>query len=80
MVMNMNYNELKKELNDTMLVIVSKKRTIEQIKYYYDLGHRHFGKNKAQELLKKVNIANDIKWHFIGHLQTNKVKMILPYI
>ena len=80
MVMNMNYNELKKELNDTMLVIVSKKRTIEQIKYYYDLGHRHFGENKAQELLTKVNIANDIKWHFIGHLQTNKVKMILPYI
>lgn len=76
----MNYNELKKELKDTKLVIVTKKRSIEQIQYYYDLGHRHFGENKAQELLTKVNMPNDIKWHFIGHLQTNKVKSILPYV
>lgn len=76
----MNYNELKKELKDTNLVIVTKKRSIEQIQYYYDLGHRHFGENKAQELLTKVNMSSDIKWHFIGHLQTNKVKSILPYV
>ena len=75
-----NYENLKQELDNTNLVIVSKKRSIQQIMHYYDLGQRHFGENRAQELLTKIHLPNDIKWHFIGHLQTNKVKYIIPYI
>ena len=75
-----NYKILKQELNNTNLVIVSKKRNEQQIMHYYDLGQRHFGENRAQELLSKIHLPNDIKWHFIGHLQTNKVKYIIPYV
>ncbi|HLT22239.1 MAG TPA: YggS family pyridoxal phosphate-dependent enzyme [Bacteriovoracaceae bacterium] len=60
------------------LLIVSKTRTIEEIKAYYDLGHRHFGENRVQELLLKSsqlkNSCPDIRWHMIGHLQSNKIK------
>ncbi|MCI5774642.1 MAG: YggS family pyridoxal phosphate-dependent enzyme [Erysipelotrichaceae bacterium] len=76
----LNYQTLIKELNQTSLVIVSKKRSITEIQYYYNQGHRHFGENKAQELLTKVDHFPDIQWHFIGHLQTNKVKAIIPYV
>lgn len=60
------------------LLIVSKTRSLEEIKAYYDLGHRHFGENKVQELLLKSNELKsscpEICWHMIGHLQSNKVK------
>lgn len=75
-----NYNKLLAELNGARLVIVSKTRTDQQIMQYYNLGHRHFGENRAQELLTKIHLPQDICWHFIGHLQTNKVKHILPYV
>lgn len=64
--------ELKK---DTSLIAVSKTRSIDEIKKVYELGIRDFGENKVQELMSKVdNLSQDIRWHFIGHLQRNKVK------
>ena len=63
------------------LVAVSKTKSIEEIQSMYDLGQRDFGENYVQELLEKqAALPNDIRWHFIGHLQTNKVKYIAPFI
>ncbi len=63
------------------LVAVSKTKSIEEIQSMYDIGQRDFGENYVQELLeKKAVLPNDIRWHFIGHLQTNKVKYIAPFI
>jgi pyridoxal phosphate enzyme (YggS family) len=65
---------------DVQLCVVSKKRSVEEIRSYYDAGERIFGENHAQELLSKVDtLPSDIRWQFIGHLQRNKVKDILPY-
>lgn len=77
-----NYNTIKSRIpEDVELVAVSKFHPIEKIKEVYDCGHRVFGENKVQELLSKVNeLPSDIKWHLIGHLQTNKVKYIAPFI
>jgi len=67
------------------LLAVSKVQPLDSIRELYRLGQRDFAENYAQELvekaqtLKQENFA-DIRWHFIGHLQTNKVKMILPYV
>ena len=64
-----------------MLFRSSKFHPVEKIKEVYDCGQRVFGENKVQELLTKVNeLPSDIKWHLIGHLQTNKVKYIAPFI
>lgn len=63
------------------LVVVSKKQPAESVKLIYDTGHRVFGENKVMELLgKKELLPPDIKWHLIGHLQTNKVKYIASFI
>jgi hypothetical protein len=63
------------------LVAVSKKKSVEDILEAYNTGHKCFGENKVQELLdKKDLLPNDIEWHIIGHLQTNKVKYIVPFI
>lgn len=71
-------NELKKELDKTTLVAVSKTKTNEDILNVYNLGIRDFGENYVQELVKKMDsLPSDIKWHMIGHLQTNKVKDIV---
>ena len=60
-------------------VAVSKTKPVEEINKVYNLGHRDFGENKVQELIKKQKeLPKDINWHMIGHLQTNKVKGILP--
>jgi pyridoxal phosphate enzyme (YggS family) len=64
-----------------VLVAVSKTQPIETIKEVYDFGHKIFGENYVQELIdKQARLPKDIQWHFIGHLQTNKVKMIAPFI
>jgi pyridoxal phosphate enzyme (YggS family) len=73
------YEEILKQLNGSKLLVVSKKRTVEEIEFYYNLNQRDFGENHAQELLLKKDMHADIRWHFIGHLQTNKVKQIIPY-
>lgn len=62
------------------LVAVSKMRSVEEIQALYDLGHRAFGENYPQELRdKQAQLPEDIQWHFIGHLQSNKVKHIAPF-
>ena len=63
------------------LVAISKYHPAEYIQEAYDEGQRVFGESHEQELKVKVaTLPNDIEWHFIGHLQTNKVKYIAPYI
>lgn len=73
---------LKKDIPDRItLVAVSKTRTIHEIMEAYETGHRDFGENKVQEIIQKQPLLPaDIRWHFIGHLQTNKVKYITPII
>ena len=73
--------EIKKIIGSKKLIIVSKNRTIKEILDAYKTGHRDFGENRVQELLKKhEKLPKDIKWHMIGHLQKNKVKHIIPFI
>jgi pyridoxal phosphate enzyme (YggS family) len=78
-----NIRSLKNE-TDTIkvqLIAVSKTKPAEEIKEAYDAGQRLFGENMVQELTDKYEILpKDIKWHLIGHLQTNKVKYIAPFI
>jgi len=63
------------------IVAVSKTKSPEQIQAVSDPGHREFGENKVQELVSKQDILPaDIKWHMIGHLQSNKVKYIAPFV
>ena len=63
------------------LVAVSKTKSVEDILELYELGQRDFGENYVQELVEKYNqLPKDIRWHFIGHLQSNKVKQIAPFI
>ena len=63
------------------LIAVSKTRTVEEIQALYDLGQRAFGENYPQELRdKQPLLPDDIQWHFIGHLQGNKVKYISPFV
>ncbi len=63
------------------LVAVSKTRPPEDILEAYHAGHKIFGENKAQELIsKQPELPDDIQWHFIGHLQRNKVKYIAPFV
>lgn len=77
-----NYHKIKAQIPENVeLVAVSKFHPIEKIKEVYDCGQKVFGENKVQELLTKVNeLPVDIQWHLIGHLQTNKVKYIAPFI
>ena len=63
------------------LVAVSKTKPISDIQEAYEAGHRDFGENYPQELRDKHEVLpSDIRWHFIGHLQTNKIKYIIPYV
>jgi len=63
------------------LVAVSKTKPNEAIMEAYDAGHRVFGENKVQDMLtKSEELPSDIQWHMIGHLQTNKVKFIAPFV
>ena len=65
--------------NKFTCVAVSKTKPIEDIEKIYKLGHKDFGENKVQELLEKQQkLPKDIRWHMIGHLQTNKVKKVVP--
>ena len=67
--------------SDIKTVIVSKNHSVNDIMEVYNMGYRMFGENKAQELLmKQPLLPPDIEWHFIGHLQTNKVRPIAAFI
>ncbi len=76
------YQEIKEKLGDkATLVAVSKFKPLEDIQALYDLGQRDFGENFVQELMMKYEaLPKDIRWHFIGHLQSNKVKYIAPFV
>lgn len=82
MSIQQNYQAILSQLpQNVKLVTVSKNNPAEKIKEVYDLGQRAFGENKVQELLEKHPVLpNDIEWHLIGHLQTNKVKYIAGFI
>ncbi|MCG8700796.1 MAG: YggS family pyridoxal phosphate-dependent enzyme, partial [Bacteroidales bacterium] len=77
-----NIRDLNKKIKeDVTLVAVSKTKPEEDIITAYNGGHRDFGENKVQELTRKYEtLPKDITWHFIGHLQTNKVKYIAPFV
>jgi pyridoxal phosphate enzyme (YggS family) len=64
-----------------LLVAVTKFQSIEDMQVLYDLGVRDFGENKVQEIIRKAPLLpQDIRWHMIGHLQSNKVSALLPYV
>ncbi|MCB9262705.1 MAG: YggS family pyridoxal phosphate-dependent enzyme [Flavobacteriales bacterium] len=73
-----NIDSIKKELRNCKLVAVSKFRSFAELTELYKTGQRIFAENRVQELLKKkAELPQDISWHLIGHLQTNKVKSIV---
>lgn len=77
-----NYAEIKSTIPEGVtLVAVSKTKPLEAIQEIYDAGQRVFGENKVQEMSDKFEaLPKDIQWHLIGHLQTNKVKYIAPFV
>lgn len=77
-----NIQEIKKSLPPHVtLVAVSKTHPVETVMEAYNAGHRIFGENKVQELVPKYEtMPKDIEWHLIGHLQSNKVKYIAPFV
>lgn len=77
------YKELKAECDaaNITLVAVSKTKPAEDLLELYELGQRDFGENYVQELVEKeAALPKDIRWHFIGHLQSNKAKQIVPFV
>ena len=83
MVIKSNIKDLLAELqgSNSKLIAVSKTQPIEKIKEAHEAGQRLFGENKAQEMMAKHQaLPQDIEWHMIGHLQTNKVKYIAPFV
>lgn len=82
MSIEINYTQLVSQIPKTVnLVAVSKTYPVEDIQKIYNLGHKVFGENKVQELVAKhTKLPTDIQWHLIGHLQTNKVKYIAPFV
>jgi PLP dependent protein len=77
-----NYLSIKKSLPNTVkLIAVSKTVPVDKIQGLYNNGQRIFGESKVQELTQKFDcLPKDIEWHFIGHLQSNKIKYIAPFI
>ena len=77
-----NLKKIEQEIpNNVKIIAVSKTHPKEMIQEVYDFGHRVFGENKAQEMMEKYEaLPKDIQWHMIGHLQTNKVKYIAPFV
>lgn len=82
MSVDQNLKEIQRNIpSGITLVAVSKTQPIEKIREAYSAGHRVFGENRAQELASKFEaLPRDIEWHMIGHLQTNKVKHIAPFV
>jgi PLP dependent protein len=78
-----SYKKIVAELTNknVTLVAVSKTKSAQEILDLYNLGQRDFGENYVQELVEKYEqLPKDIRWHFIGHLQSNKVKLIAPFV
>ena len=81
-VNKISYQNIIAQLNNkATLVAVSKIKPVEDILALYNLGQKDFGENYVQELVdKQTQLPTDIRWHFIGHLQSNKVKYIAPFV
>lgn len=77
-----NFKNIKAQIPPQVtLVAVSKTFPVDNITEIYNYGHRIFGENRVQELTtKQPQLPDDIEWHYIGHLQTNKVKFITPFV
>jgi pyridoxal phosphate enzyme (YggS family) len=77
-----NLHSITSSINtDVQLVAVTKNQNIDDVRALYDCGHKVFGENRVQELvIKKELLPDDVQWHLIGHLQTNKVKYIAPFV
>lgn len=78
-----NYEQILKDVSEknVQLVAVSKLKPAEKILELYNYGHKVFGENYVQELVEKTHILpKDIEWHFLGHLQSKKVKQIAPFV
>jgi len=77
-----NIFALRKEIpSGVRLVAVSKSKPVGDILEAYNTGHKVFGENRVQEMISKFNsLPRDIEWHFIGHLQSNKVRSIVPFV
>ncbi len=77
-----NFNNIRSQLPEHVkLIAVSKFKPVSDLMEAYKAGQRIFGENKAQEMTEKHEaLPKDIEWHFIGHLQTNKIKYIIPYV
>ena len=75
-----NFFSLKKRINsDVTIVVVGKNRTVEELKEAVAAGAKFIGENRAQELVEKYPALN-VTWHFIGHLQTNKIDLVIPRV
>jgi pyridoxal phosphate enzyme (YggS family) len=78
---NINFFKESFSTSDCRLIAVSKTKPVELLQEAYDAGQRLFGENKVQEMEAKFEaLPKDIEWHMIGHLQTNKVKYIAPFV
>src|SRR5690606_17830252 len=77
-----NIEEIRKSIAaDVQLVAVSKTKPVESILEAYDAGQRLFGENRVQEMSEKYEaLPKDIQWHMIGHVQTNKIKYMAPWV
>ena len=76
-----NLREISNHIPDNVtLIAVSKTQSVEKMQEAYDMGIRDFGENKVQELLAKQDSFNDVRWHFIGNLQKNKVKYLVDRV
>ncbi|MEY2925160.1 MAG: hypothetical protein RLZZ337_1710 [Bacteroidota bacterium] len=76
-----NIKQIEQEIGNVQLVVVSKYRSLSELQEVYTCGHRAFGENRVQELVDKYEVLpKDIEWHVIGHLQSNKVKYIAPFV
>lgn len=77
-----NIKKIKSSIpQEVKLVVVTKTHPVDRILEAYNAGHKIFGENRVQELVEKQKqLPKDIEWHLIGHLQTNKVKMIAPFV
>jgi len=77
-----NLTEIKKHLPlEVTLIAVSKTKPVTDLLEAYEIGQRHFGENKIQEMTDKYEqLPKDINWHMIGHVQSNKVKYMAPYV
>lgn len=76
-----NIKAILEEIHPAKLIVVTKKRNDGELREVYRSGQRAFGENKVQEIVaKRDRLPEDIEWHFIGHLQRNKVKFIAPFV